>query len=317
MGVRNFGIGSRNMGRAGQMILNTASQQGAISFSSADVNGERWGQFACKGKELGISKMEQVTIEKVIQYGQGLGKLVEAGDMAASTAQNYVSAINTVMKLATQGSWKSVSPTRDCGIPARSGIATENQSISQMEHARLKENLCERLSALIDVQRALGLRFAESAKLDARQAAKQARETGTARIARGTKGRLERDVPVLPEALPALERAAAVQGHHCSLIPPELTYAQFQTQAYRELGAAMRSGFHGERRWYAQERYRTLAGAPAPVVMGWSHAERFERLSEYLKVSIEEAKEIDRKARLIVANELGHHRMEVTNEYLG
>jgi site-specific recombinase XerC len=316
---RNYNLGSRDMGRAGKMALNSASQSGAVSFSTAATNGERWGEFAQFARqEMGIKYMEGVTTDTVVAYGERLQERVEAGKMSAATAQNYVSAVNSVMKLATEGAWQSVSPTKDCGIDQRSGIASENKAISNEKHAELTGGaLSERLSAIMDLQRSMGLRFEESAKLDAVKALKEVTERGTATIEAGTKGGLAREVPASPQAVAALERASSIQGSDRSMIPASNSYREFQQAAYKELREAGGNGFHGQRHSYAQERYEALTGASAPVAEGWAREERFERLADALGVSMEEAKAIDHDARMQIAEELGHGRQEVTNAYLG
>ena len=315
---RNFNLGSRDMGRAGQMALNSAAQVGAVSFSTAATNGARWDEFASFAKaEMGVKQMERITQEIVIAYGEQLQERVADGKMSAATAQNYVSAVNSVMTLATTGKWESVSPTKDCGIDQRSGIATENRAISEMRHGELKEAVSERLGTLLDLQREMGLRFEESAKLDAAGALAEARETGRVTIEAGTKGGLEREVPASQEAVSALERAASIQGKDRSMIPSAQSYASFQAESYRELREAGGNGFHGERHTFAQERYEALTGAPAPVAEGWGREERFERMAALLGVSTDEARAIDQAAREQVAEELGHGRVEVTNAYLG
>lgn len=315
---RNFNLGSRDMGRAGQMALNTAAQAGAVSFSTAATNGERWGEFAAFARQkMGVKYMEGVTRETVISYGEWLQERVEAREITASTAQNYVSAVNAVMKMATEGAWKSVSPTKDIGIQKRSGIATENKAFSYENHAKIAGEVSERLSAILDLQRSMGLRFEESAKINARCALEEAKGTGRVSIEAGTKGGLERSVPASPNAIAALERAASIQGDDRSMIPASNSYREFQQAAYLELREAGGSGFHGERHAYAQERYGEHTGTAAPVAAGWSREERFERLAETLGVSLEEAKAADEWARLLVADELGHGRVEVTNAYLG
>jgi len=103
---RNFSLGSRNMGRAGQMALNNAARVGAVSYSTAATQGERWSQFSEFARQaMGIKYMEGVTSGSVIAYGEQLQERVEAGEMSAATAQNYLSAVNSVMSLATQGQW--------------------------------------------------------------------------------------------------------------------------------------------------------------------------------------------------------------------
>lgn len=306
------------MGRAGQMAMNSAAQAGAVSFSTAATQGERWGEFANFARhEMGVRYMEGVTTETVIAYGEKLQEKVEAGEMSAATAQNYISAVNSVMRMATEGNWQSVSPTKECGIDQRSGIASENKAISDENHAKIAGEVSDRLSAILDLQRSLGLRFEESAKINAVAALEQAQATGRVSVDAGTKGGLEREVPASPQAITALERAAAVQGSDRSMIPASNSYREFQQVAYQELRQAGGSGFHGERHAYAQARYNELTGAPAPLVEGWGREERFERLADALGVSAEEAKAIDQDARMQVAAELGHGRVEVTNAYLG
>ena len=318
MGTRNFGLGSRDMGKAGEFALNSAARDGAVSFSTAATNGERWGEFARFAKEeMGVKQMEKIERETVVAYGESLQEKVSAGEMSAATAQNYISAVNSVMSLATQGQWGSVSPTKDCGIEQRSGIASTDRAISSAQHDELKAGVGERLGAILDLQRSLGLRFEESAKLDAGKALGEAREAGRVTISAGTKGGLERDVPASPEAVAALERAAEIQGGDRSMIPAAQTYASFQAESYRELREANGQGFHGERHTYAQERYSELTGAPAPVAAAWGREERFERMAALLGVSTDEARAIDQAAREQVAEELGHGRIEVTNAYLG
>lgn len=307
------------MARAGAMALNNAARVGAVSFSTAATNGERWGEFAQFSRdELGVKYMEKVTPDGVIAYGERLQERVEAGEMSAATAQNYLSAVNSVMKIATEGKWQSISPTKDCGIDKRSAIAAENKAISAEKHVELTGGATsERLSAIMDLQRSLGLRFEESAKIDAGKALAEARETSRVKVEAGTKGGLARNVPASPAAVAALERAALVQGGDRSMIPHSNSYREFQQSAYQELREAGGGGFHGERHAFAQERYLELTGAPAPVVQGWRREERFDRLAEALGVSKDEAKAIDQDSRMQVAEELGHGRVEVTNAYLG
>lgn len=313
---RNFGLGSRDMARAGQMALQAAAQRGAISFSTAATQSERWNHFARWAKAAGIKKMERITRNRVLSYGQNLADQVQDGDLAASTAQNRLSAVNTVMTLANP-LWQSVSPTQECRIPARSGITQHSKAIDPVEHERLLANLTDRLGALIALQRSLGLRFEESAKLDAISALAEAKRCGQVSIEYGTKGGRSRRVPASPAAIAALEQASKIQDGDRSMIPRSQSYAHFQDRAYRELQEADGSGFHGERHHYAQARYLEIVGAPSPVATGWGRRERFDRLAECLGIPLAIAKEIDQEARARIAQELGHNRIEITHAYLG
>lgn len=314
---RNFNAGSRDMARAGQMIMNQQAAAGACSFGTASTVGERWGQFSKFAREEGVKYMEQVTTDIVASYGEALQDKVATGKISISTAQNCISAVNTVMSVGSRGNWQRVSPTRDCGISSRCGIASKSKAIDQIEHDTLKSGVSERIGVLMDLERLLGLRFEESALLNARQALNQASTTGRIDITAGTKGGRERTVSVSSAAEVALVRAAEIQGRDKSMIPTGQSYAQFQSLAYRELAAAGGKGFHGERHAFAQSRYFELTGAPSPVEAGWPRTERIKALASYLGISEIDAKVIDESARLGIAEELGHSRQEITNAYLG
>lgn len=314
MGTRNFGLGSRDMEVAGRFALSREMD----SFKSIDTMAERWGQFCAWAKDEGIKKMEQIERADLVRYGEELANRVERGEMAASTAQNYLSACNRVLEIARGDKEVWASPTKDCNIAERGGIAATDKATSETNHQAAKGTLSERVGILTDLQRELGLRFEESAKLNARAVLDEARADGRISIVDGTKGGRAREVPITrPEQLATLQRAADVQGRDRSMIPAIETYADFQRQAYREASeAGIR--FHGERHAYAQARYESLVGACCPVSAGVKHGQAHHKyLSRELEITLKEAKQIDQEARLQIAEELGHGRIEVTNAYLG
>ena len=310
-GRYNYGLGNKDMARAGH---NALRERSGLSFSSVATLSARWGEFCAWARGQGIRRMEKVEREDVVRYGAGLTEWVKAGQMAESTAQNYVSAVNTVMALARGDRAVAVSPTADCGIGQRSGIATASKATGGAEHRDAQERLPERLGAILGLERHLGLRFKESSLLDARRGLKTALAEGAIRIADGTKGGRPRIVPVLrPEQLEALARAAAVQGKDRSMVPGNLRYVDFQRACHREHG-----GWHGERHAYAQARYETLVGAPCPVAAGIEHGRAHHAfLAGRLGLTPAQAKAWDIENRKIVAEELGHGRIDVTNAYLG
>ena len=79
--------------------------------------------------------------------------------MEESTAQNYVSAINIVMEIARGDRVITVSPTADCGIGKRTGIATASRAVGDAEHKAALETLPERLGSLLELERYLGPTF--------------------------------------------------------------------------------------------------------------------------------------------------------------
>ena len=307
---RNFGLGSRDMGTAGQYALNNSARDGAVSFSTAATNGDRWESFAAWAKDEGVKKMENVTPELVKEYGQELAEKVKNGEMAAATAQNYVSAINSVMAIATQGDWKSVSPTKDCNIEQRSAVRLDAPgALDRTAYSRaldaVRAEVGERAAAVVELARDLGLRSKEASMLDSRAALAEAQQRGVVTITEGTKGGREREVPITSAAqVQALEKAAQAQGGDRSMIPADQSWSQWREGELRDarelVQAATGGGLHDLRAAYACERYEALTGHAAPCAGG----EITDR-------------DMDAAARLAVAEELGHGRAEITAEYVG
>lgn len=307
---RNFGLGQRDMAKAGQTALQNSVREGAVSFSTAATNGERWNSFTAWAKENDVKKMENVSPELVQKYGQELAAQVKAGDLAAATAQNYVSAVNSVMTIATKGEWQSVSPTKDCGIEQRSAVrqdapgALDREGYSRAVDA-VRAEVGERAAAVVVLCRELGLRSKEASLLNARAALAEAQERGAVTVTEGSKGGREREVPITsPEQVQALERAAQAQGDARAVMPPGENWQSWregQLRDARELvRAATGGGLHDLRASYACERYEALTGHAAPCT----------------GAAIQD-KDRDAAARLAVAEELGHGRAEVAAEYIG
>jgi Integrase len=302
------------MSIAGRMVVDRNFHGGYQS--KADI-AQRWGYF-CKwvADEHGVKKMENLTPEHVIAYGRHLQSQLDAGERTSSSApKNYVSAVNTVLRLATNGKWKPVRPGRDCGIQPRSYVATESKAMTQYTHESAKRVVGEKITCLLDLQRAFGLRFKESCLLNPTLALREALKHGQITLTAGTKGGKRRTIPCRPCGVAALERAIAVQDGR-SMIPKNLSYVEFRTECYEQAKLA-KIGFHSERHHYAQERYTEITGAPSPVHAGWLRRERLEKLANYLAVSVEEAKKIDTSARLQISIELGHNRESISNVYIG
>ena len=314
MGSRNFDLGARDMKAAGRIAL----ERGMCSFASIDTMADRWNRFVDFAREnYEIGRMESISLDVVVAYGAWLADQVDEELLEESTAQNYVSAVNRVLEIARGDKALHVSPTRDCGIPKRVGVASTNLAASAEEHNAWIGIIDPRIAVLLELQRAFGLRFEESAKLDARSA-RQHIHTGWLPVTDGTKGGRKRRVPIVrDDQVDVLERAAEAQGDDRSLIFGTMLYDDFRRQCYRD---TVRNGirFHRERHAYAQQRYRDLVGVDCPVATGIDHGRAHHIwLAEKLGISVEAAKQIDSTARDQVAQELGHNRREVSNAYLG
>jgi hypothetical protein len=311
MGKNNYGLQSRDAAKAGTFALNAAARAGEMSYSTAATVGDRWAQFVDWAKEeAGLRWMEEFSREVVVEYGRELAEKVEAGELAPATAQNLVSAANTVMTLATQGQWESVSPTKDCGISERSAIREEapgalDRSSYERAVAEVRSQLGERAASVVELAREFGLRSKEASLLDAKAALAEALSSNSVTISDGTKGGRPREVPITSERqLDALSRAAQTQGSDRSMIPSSESWKTWREGDLRAVREIVREhtgeGLHGLRSAWACERYQALTGHPAPVA-GGSGVDR----------------EADREARAIIAEELGHGRIDVTSEYLG
>ncbi|HGY1053541.1 TPA: integrase domain-containing protein [Aeromonas salmonicida subsp. pectinolytica] len=313
--ARNYGLGSRDLNFAGQNAL----REGMLSHGSIATMADRWSLFAAFSKQdLGVSDMRKIDTGHLQQYAAHLRDRLERGEIGPATAQNLLSTVNRVMEIARGDRAVRLDPVREAGLPERSGVATTDRSVSQADHQSALAALPERLGAMLELQRGLGLRFEESAKMDARAALAQAERTGQIRVERGTKGGLSRDVPIIrPEQVESLRQAAALQGGDRSMIPDQQSYGEFRAEAYQQIRAQSLQ-CHGERHSYAQERYAALTGVACPVAAGIEHGRaHIEHIAVQQGISVQEALALDQEARLQVASELGHGRVDVTNAYLG
>lgn len=307
----NFGLGTREMGKAGTFATNAAARAGNLSYASAATLGERWQQFTRWARaEQDIKWMEQVDRQAVEAYGRSLAERVEADTLSPAYAQNLVSAVNTVMDLATRGQWESVSPTRTCGIPERSSVRdTAPTGYDRAEYGRaldaLRSSGLDRQAAIAGLARDLGLRSKEACLLNARTTLAEATKAGKVTISDGTKGGRTREVPIAtPGALESLRTAAALQGAGRNLIPEQESWREWREGGLRDGREALKTHgiarYHDLRAAYACERYETITGHPAPVLGG-----------------VITDRDKDREARERISAELGHGRIDVVSAYIG
>lgn len=157
----------------------------------------------------------------------------------------------------------------------------------------------------IHLQRYLGLRREESIKFKPYQADK-----GDHIVLQSSwcKGGRERNVPILTaEARYWIEESKKlVSNPEQSLIPEGKKYILHRYLYDKQIRAAGIKHAHGLRHTYAQERYKQLTGWDCPKCGGISSKELTP-----------EQKEIDYSARLIISEELGHSREQITVNYLG
>lgn len=312
--ARNFGLGSRDMERAGLHAL----REGMRSYSAIATMAARWKIFTEWARKAGVRDMRHIDIGILRTYSMHLITRLELGDIGVATAQNYLSTVNRVLEIARGDRAVRLDPVHEAGLPTRSGIAITNRAIPRSQHQNAITHLPERIVAILNLQREFGLRFEEAAKLDAEKAIVQA-QRGTVRIEAGTKGGRAREIPITKglSQQRCLSCAASLQNGDRSMIPAHQSFREFRAEAYAELrSVGIRS--HGERHAYAQARYEILTNTLCPIAAGVEHGRAHHRyIAALLGMSLEEARTLDNAARHRIAAELGHSRIDVTNHYLG
>lgn len=290
---------------AAQFALNNTVQASGMGFAHAAETGRSFAQFAAFARENGVKQMEYISRELVVQYGQQLADRVSNHEIGQGHAQNAVSAVNTVMRIATQGKWQCVSPTRECGIDQRCAIReTPPTGFDRTPLERGIAALNERGAAVAELAREFGLRTKEASLLNAQSALREATSRGVVTITNGTKGGREREIPLTSaRQIAVLERAATAQGTAKAVMPADQNWKFWSENGLRYIRETLQqhgvSRLHDLRSAYACDRYQQITGYAAPVLGG------------------QVPREIDRAARQQIAGELGHGRISITNAYLG
>ena len=191
---------------------------------------------------------------------------------------------------------------------ARYGIANRRMPRGastgvELDPGRLALVVDERVRFSLELQSAFGLRREEAMKFRVAYA-----DRGGSIVLKASwcKGGRARTVPVVDAAQRALlDRLRAFAGGD-SLIPPGEKYVQQMGRFERETRRAGISRTHALRYGYAQRRYLELAGQPCPAAGGTPVRSR--SLGE---------RQADRRARVVIARELGHGRLEIVAVYVG
>lgn len=201
---------------------------------------------------------------------------------------------------------KAVKSNAELGIANRQYITNTNKSINfdQVDFSKLDQHVAHSLR----LQDAFGLRREESMKFQIEYALNgRDIETATEINIKGSwaKGGRDRVIPITNELQRDTLRAVARLAGRGSLIPANKSYkahlATFEAQTHSQgIGRT-----HGLRHGYAQRRYKEIMGFTCPAVGGGTR-----RLTDKERAR-------DHYARLLISNELGHNRIEITSVYIG
>ena len=314
---KNFGYGG-SLSFAGCNALRTTM---AGQYHSIASHSERWKLFCEWAKTQNVREARQINTRTLNLYGDYLRARLEGQGkpLAVSTAQNRLSTCNTVLRALRSNRDISIKPAEVLQAK-RQHSRTHPPELSREKLAEVQQVLCHqghgRIAAVLGLCRELGLRSREAVLLDCNHALNQARALGKVDIERGTKGgrgkstitspsRVERWVPASESAINALTTAAALQKQNDNLIPENKRLPDFLCLVRHYSGVVLKqqglTNRHDLRAAYACERYQQLTGYLAPVFVK--------------KISC--SKENDQCARSVVAQELGHNRVDVIASYVG
>jgi len=188
------------------------------------------------------------------------------------------------------------------GIPNRIFV-TGSSKAKSVSAAQLEKVRDQHVRMSLELQQAFGLRREEAIKFIPNYA-----DQGDHIVLKPswTKGGKARSLPIRTEnQRNVLDRAHKLAGKG-SLIPSHRNYVQ-QLRIYE--GHTVRAGLskmHGLRHAYAQQRYEDLTGWISPAAGGPPR----ESLHS-------EQRDQDHQARLVISQELGHEREQISTVYLG
>lgn len=192
-------------------------------------------------------------------------------------------------------------------IENRVYVTNENKSISlkDLDLSKTDANIAQSLR----LQDAFGLRREESLKFQPEYAL-DGQKIENAKYIRlkdsWTKGGRPRTIPITNEKQRQELKNAYAQAvkNGGSMIPKEKSYKSHKANFEAVTHALGVGQTHGLRHGYAQTRYRELMGFDCPAVGG----SRSLSADEQVK---------DKEIRMLISEELGHSRINITSVYLG
>lgn len=240
-----------------------------------------------------IRGLKEKHIIATVQYWQKNNKSVATIKNRTAALRYLCEKINKI----------NIVPSNDgLSIGKRQYKPTKNKAIHDPNFINISDSNT-RIS--LELQRVFGLRREESIKIKPHLADKDTVLELQPSWCKGGRGRF---IPIeTKEQRYWLEQAKLMAGEFGnSLIPSSKNYIQQLYVYEKQVSRAGLKNPHGLRHAYAQQRYETLAGWKAPINGG----------STYKELTLEQ-KEIDHRVRMIITEELGHSRKQITVNYLG
>jgi integrase len=240
-----------------------------------------------------IHGLKQKHILSVVEYWK-------SKKLKVSTIKNRMAVLR---KLCFKLNKCNIIPTNtQMKIGRRTYKPTTNRAIFNPDFKKIS-NPYVRVS--LELQRVFGLRREESLKIRPHSADKGDRLELLPSWCKGGRGRV---VPIRTEEqrywLKVAKQMAGKYGN--SLIPEGKSYKQQISVYEKQTSRAGLKNLHGLRHAYAQQLYKELTGWDAPI-NGGPQSKQLTRAE----------KRVDYRARMILTEQLGHGREQITVNYLG
>ncbi|MEO8402612.1 MAG: phage integrase N-terminal domain-containing protein [Gammaproteobacteria bacterium] len=219
--------------------------------------------------------------------------------LKTSTIQNRMAVLRYLAKKINKPNL--IPANNKLGIERRTYIPVRNRAFHDPSFSKIN-NQYVRVS--LELQRVFGLRREESLKIKPHVADKGDKLELLSSWCKGGRGRV---IPIRTEEqrywLEQAKNLARKFNH--SLIPENKNYIRQRYVYEKQVARAGLKNMHGLRHAYAQQRYKELTGWDAPINGGPKSCDLTR-----------EQKQIDYKARMILTEELGHSREQITVNYL-
>ncbi|MGR5549176.1 integrase domain-containing protein [Vibrio sp. DNB22_12_1] len=317
----NFNLAARKMDKA--LINASLEEQGGMVTNTHRARVPAIKKFIQFIEETtSVKRLNHINKQHVRSFGECLKNSAEEGLISPATARDYLSHVNRALAQARGDERCVVNATRDLDFTPKSGIATVDQSVSEALHQKVLAKVSTEVGLVMELQRAFGFRFREGALFDASRVLKEIQQDKVPMLNLGTKGGQARALPEITDEkyqlLLRVEQFQKLVGHD-SLIPPDQSFKAFQSEAWRQTKQADENYLsHGERKYWACDTYFQEMGVRCPVQACVAHGKaHYQYIANTLNISEAEAKKRDHAVRLRISKLLGHHRVTITNIYLG
>ncbi len=327
---RNF-VGEKNLSRKAasfnlaKEVVESGNQE---SISKTAMAVRQLANFTDENYDL--KNLVKLDAENMADFAEYLAGRVDSGEISRGHATNIISSLNSIFNYYYRDDLKI--SAKDFGINRGERFNNIDKSVSNDVHDKFSDFLIkqyiekgdiryEALRLQIELQREAGLRFKESALFNGHELHRD----GSLDIEKGTKGgqlRIFKATDPMKELVDYVKDFRKEYGLSKSLIPDQYDFKQWRDFAYNTVKTFNNENnasynFHANRHSYAQQKYQSLTNTLPPVKSGCTKQEQIKYIADKNNITVEQAKELDVNSRMQISEELGHHRIDITNYYLG